>query len=115
VLDRGTIVADGTPEQLKRRIGSGGHLRLQFADQASLDAAAALFPAGTSNAAALALEVPAEGGVRAVRDALDRLGRAGVEVDDLAIHTPDLDDVFLALTGRASTEATDLVTEGNPS
>jgi ABC-2 type transport system ATP-binding protein len=46
-----------------------------------------------------------------VRDALDRLGRAGIEVEDLAIHTPDLDDVFLALTGRPATEATEVTPE----
>jgi ABC-2 type transport system ATP-binding protein len=114
LLDHGGIVADGTPDQLKRRIGAeggGGHLRLQFPDQAALDAAAALYPSGSKDAAALALEVPAEGGVRAVRDALDRLGRAGIEVEDLAIHTPDLDDVFLALTGRPPTEAAEIAPE----
>ncbi len=115
VLDRGTIVAEGTPNELKARV-SGGHLRLQFGDERALNAAAALFKGSTKDDASFALEVPAEGGVRAVRDVLDRLDAKGIEVDDLSIHTPDLDDVFFALTGRtgASTEA-DTVTEGTKS
>jgi ABC-2 type transport system ATP-binding protein len=121
VLDRGTIVAEGTPDELKRRVGAekggGGHLRLQFADQQALDAAAALFADSSKDEAALSLEVPADGGVRSLRGALDRLDAAGVEVVDLSIHTPDLDDVFFALTGRrdASAETTELVTEGTAS
>ena len=49
------------------------------------------------------MSVPSAGGVRSLRAVLDRLDAAGVEVDDLSIHTPDLDDVFLALTGRTDT------------
>ena len=102
VLDRGRIVAEGTPEDLKRRI-PGAHIRLRFADAASLDAAAAALPEGTREDEELVLRVPNEGGIRSLREVLVRLGD-GVAVDDLSIHTPDLDDVFFALTGNPSKE-----------
>jgi ABC-2 type transport system ATP-binding protein len=104
VLDHGRIVAEGTPEQLKRRI-PGAHIRLTFADTASLDAAARALREGTRDDQELALRVPHEGGVRSLQDVLARLGH-GVAVEDLSIHTPDLDDVFFALTGHPSKEQT---------
>jgi ABC-2 type transport system ATP-binding protein len=99
VLDGGRIVAEGTPDDLKRRV-PGGHIRLRFADVTALDTAAHLFDGSTRDDAGLALSVPGKAGVRALRSLLDRLDSAGVEVDDLSIHTPDLDDVFFALTGK---------------
>jgi ABC-2 type transport system ATP-binding protein len=104
VLDRGRIVAEGTAEELKRRI-PGAHIRLRFADTASLDAAAQALPDGTRNDEELALRVSYEGGIRSLRDVLARLDD-GIAVEDLSIHTPDLDDVFFALTGNASKEQT---------
>jgi len=99
VLDDGRIVAEGTPEELKRLV-PGGHIRLRFADAAALSAASTLLDDSTSDDEALALTVPSDGGVRVLRTVLDRLDKAHVEVDDLSIHTPDLDDVFFALTGK---------------
>jgi ABC-2 type transport system ATP-binding protein len=100
VLDHGRIVAEGTPDELKRRI-PGAHIRLVFADAASLDAAARALPEGTRDDAELGLRVPNDGGIRSLRDMLARLGD-DVAVEDLSIHTPDLDDVFFALTGGPS-------------
>ncbi|MET7395350.1 ATP-binding cassette domain-containing protein [Dactylosporangium sp. NPDC005572] len=94
VLDHGRIVAEGTPDELKRRI-PGAHLRLRFPDGAALQAAAARLPDAVADED-LALRVPGDG-VKAVRDVLARLGD-DVPVEDLSIHTPDLDDVFFALT-----------------
>jgi ABC-2 type transport system ATP-binding protein len=99
VLDRGVVVGQGTPEELKRLV-AGGHVRLRFADPASLGRAGELFGGATADAGALTLQVPGDGGVRALRTLLDRLDTAGIEVEDLSVHTPDLDDVFFALTGR---------------
>jgi ABC-2 type transport system ATP-binding protein len=104
VLDRGRIVAEGTPEALKRRI-PGAHIRLRFADAASLHAAARTLPEGTPDDEELVLRVPNEGGIRPLRDVLARLGD-GVALEDLSIHSPDLDDVFFALTGTPSKEQT---------
>ena len=104
VLDRGRIVAEGTPAELKRRI-PGAHIRLRFADAASLEAAARALPEGTRDDEELVLRVPNEGGLASLRDVLARLGD-GVAVEDLSIHTPDLDDVFFALTGNPVKEQT---------
>jgi ABC-2 type transport system ATP-binding protein len=95
VLDKGKIVAVGTAAELKRGI-PGGHVRLRFADPAGLDAGARLLGEGTRDDEALTLEVPSDGGVAALRGLLDRLD--GVEVSELSVHLPDLDDVFFALT-----------------
>ena len=105
VLDGGRIVAEGTPDELKRLV-PGGHVRLKFADATTLDAAAHLLDASARDDAGLALTVPSDGGVGALRVVLDRLDAANLEVDDLTIHTPDLDDVFFALTGRVDTKGT---------
>jgi len=104
VLDHGRIVAEGTPEELKRRI-PGAHISLRFADAESLDAAAKALPEGTRDEEELVLRVPNEGGIASLRDVLARLGD-GVAVGDLSIHTPDLDDVFFALTGNPAKEQT---------
>jgi ABC-2 type transport system ATP-binding protein len=104
VLDRGRIVAEGTPEELKRRI-PGAHIRLRFADVASLDEAARELREGTRDDEELTLRLPNEGGIRSLRDVLARLGD-DVAVEDLSIHTPDLDDVFFAVTGNQSREKT---------
>jgi ABC-2 type transport system ATP-binding protein len=104
VLDGGRIVAEGTPDELKRLV-PGGHIRLRFADAAALDRASRLLDESARDEAGLALTVPSDGGVRALRTVLDRLDAASLEVDDLSIHTPDLDDVFFALTGKKGTES----------
>jgi ABC-2 type transport system ATP-binding protein len=99
VLDRGKLVAEGTAEQLKRGL-PGGHVRLRFADAAGLDAAARVLDGVSRDDEALTLQVPSDGGVPALRGLLDRLAQAAIEVDELSVHTPDLDDVFFALTGH---------------
>ena len=96
VLDGGRIVAEGTPAELKRLV-PGGHIELRFGSDAAIESAARLL--GDATRTDLTLTVPSDGGVRALRSVLDRLDDAGVDVDDLSIHTPDLDDVFFALTG----------------
>jgi ABC-2 type transport system ATP-binding protein len=98
LLDGGRIVADGTADELKHRV-PGGHVRLRFADAAGLAAAAVGFDGATRDDDGLALQVPGDGSVQAVRDVLDRLDALAIPVEELSLHTPDLDDVFLALTG----------------
>jgi ABC-2 type transport system ATP-binding protein len=102
VLDDGRIVAEGTPDELKRLV-PGGHIRLRFADGDSLDTASRLLEESARDDDALALTVPNDGGVDALRTVLDRLAAADLQIDDLSIHTPDLDDVFFALTGTKET------------
>ncbi len=102
VLDQGKLVAQGTPDALKRRI-PGGHVRLQFADTAGLTAAARALSVVARDDEALTLQVPTDGGVRSLKAVLDQLDHAAIEVDGLSVHTPDLDDVFFALTGHPDT------------
>ncbi len=99
VLDDGRIVAEGTPAELKARI-PGGHIELSFADRGAWQSAAeALRPTGR-NEDALTLQLPGDGSVSALRTLLRQLDEAAVPVEALTVHTPDLDDVFFALTGR---------------
>ena len=113
VLDDGHIVAEGTPDELKRLV-PGGHIKLRFADGAAFDGAVGLLDESSGDEATLTLTVPSDGGVRSLRTVLDRLDKANLEVDDLSIHTPDLDDVFFALTGKKDASGT-ADSEGNPS
>ncbi|QJY44853.1 ATP-binding cassette domain-containing protein [Pseudonocardia broussonetiae] len=99
VLDGGRIVAEGTSDELKRRI-PGGHVLLRFTDARHLDAAARVVGPSSREGDALALRVPHDGDVRSLKALLDRLDGNGVAVDALSTHTPDLDDVFLSLTDR---------------
>jgi ABC-2 type transport system ATP-binding protein len=101
LLDDGRIVAEGTPNELKRLV-PGGSIRLQLADGPALDRAAELLPDADRNDDTLSLQVP-DADVRALRSVLDRLDSGGVEVAELSVQTPELDDVFLALTGRPGT------------
>jgi ABC-2 type transport system ATP-binding protein len=99
LLDHGRIVAEGTADELKRRI-PGGHIELRFAAQSELDSAGRLLDAASGDEEALTLQVPGDGNVEALRALLNQLDRAAIRVEGLSIHTPDLDDVFFALTGQ---------------
>ena len=104
LLDSGRLVAEGTPDELKRRI-PGGHIRLQFAYPDGLETAARTLGEAVRDDEALTLQVPSDGSVKSLRALLDRLDHQSIEVETLSIHTPDLDDVFLTLTGQPNTEA----------
>jgi ABC-2 type transport system ATP-binding protein len=107
VLDHGRLVAEGTADELKRLVG-GGHIRLQFADPSALEAAVGRLGEAARDDSALALQLQIEPSVGSLHALLDRLDRESIEVEDLSVHTPDLDDVFLALTGQPDTR------QGNP-
>jgi ABC-2 type transport system ATP-binding protein len=98
VLDRGVLVAEGTSDELKRLIG-GGHISLRFADTEQLESAARALGGVGRDKDELALEFPSDGGVQSLRALLDRLDAESVDVAELSFHSPDLDDVFFALTG----------------
>jgi ABC-2 type transport system ATP-binding protein len=98
VLHDGTIAAEGSAEELKRLI-PGGHVRLRFTDPAAYRSAAEALREVTRDDEALALQIPSDGSQRELRSLLDWLDAAGIEADELTVHTPDLDDVFFALTG----------------
>ncbi|MFI8086073.1 ATP-binding cassette domain-containing protein [Kitasatospora sp. NPDC086009] len=100
VLNDGRIAAEGTADELKRLI-PGGHVRLRFADPAAYRSAALALHDVTRDDEALALQIPSDGSQRDLRAVLDRLDATGIEADELTVHTPDLDDVFFALTGSS--------------
>ncbi|ONI76594.1 ABC transporter [Kribbella sp. ALI-6-A] len=101
VLDQGRLVAQGTAEELKRQI-PGTHVRLRFTSVDELDAAARLFTDASRDDDALALRVPSDGGTKSLRNVLDRLDEYSLSAEEFSVHTPDLDDVFLALTGHTT-------------
>jgi ABC-2 type transport system ATP-binding protein len=107
VLDRGRIVAEGTPDELKRRI-PGRHVELQFATPELLRCAAEVLDVAAADPDRLALQVPTDGSVPALRRLLEHLDDAAIEVEHLSIHTPDLDDVFFAVTGHPTAETAPL-------
>src|SRR6478609_5130007 len=103
LLDHGTFIAEGTPDELKRLV-TGGHVQLSFGDAAQLDRAAAVFDGSTRDDESLTLQVPSDGGIRSLRTILDRLEADSIDVGELSLQTPDLDDVFLSLTGDHDTQ-----------
>jgi len=100
LLDHGTLIARGTPDELKRMI-PGGHIRLRFNDAGTLSKAREVIARpGRSDEEALTLELPTSGSVPELRGILTRLDDQGIDVAELTVHTPDLDDVFLTLTSN---------------
>jgi ABC-2 type transport system ATP-binding protein len=104
VIDRGLVIAEGTPDELKNQVG-GERLDIHLCDgNRGEEAVAAL--------ATIASERPfvEDGSIRVpvaerrgtIADAVRRLDDAGIAIDDIAVSTPTLDDVFLKLTGRAA-------------
>ncbi|WP_041939153.1 MULTISPECIES: daunorubicin resistance protein DrrA family ABC transporter ATP-binding protein [Frankia] len=104
VLDHGRMVAAGTPAELKRRV-PGTHVRLRFDTLAALDGAARLLSGSVRDDQELTLRVPSDGGSRSLRALLEKLDENLINAEEFSVHTPDLDDVFLALTGRPKVEA----------
>jgi ABC-2 type transport system ATP-binding protein len=98
VLDRGVLVAEGTPDELKRLV-PGGHVQLTFPDATALEQAALAFDDAARDDESLTLQVPSDGGIGSLRALLDKLEARSIEVGELTLQTPDLDDVFLSLTG----------------
>jgi ABC-2 type transport system ATP-binding protein len=103
VLDQGKLVAEGTPDELKRLV-PGGHIRLQFADTSGLESASHALGDAPLDKDALTLQVPSDGSLRSLKTLLNWLDDESIEVEGLTIHSPDLDDVFFALTGQDTKE-----------
>ncbi|MGW7049866.1 ATP-binding cassette domain-containing protein [Streptomyces avermitilis] len=104
VLNDGKIAAEGSADELKRLV-PGGHVRLRFTDPAAYQSAAVALREVTRDDEALSLQIPSDGSQRELRSLLDWLDSAGIEADGLTVHTPDLDDVFFALTGSTTVPA----------
>ena len=102
VLDQGRLVAEGTPDELKRRV-PGGRVRLHFREPVAMSEASRILGRESNDAEALILDVPTDGTPHSLRKLLDRLDEEALHVATVTVQTPDLDDVFFALTreGRA--------------
>ncbi|KAA2253594.1 ATP-binding cassette domain-containing protein [Solihabitans fulvus] len=99
LLDKGKLVAQGTAGELKRLV-PGGHISLQFDDSRQLAHAAVALGVASRDEEALTLQVPGGDDVASLRALLARLERESIVPSHLSVHTPDLDDVFLSLTGH---------------
>jgi len=104
VVDHGRVIADGTADDLKDRVG-GERLEVHLVDPADAPAAAAALAPMSDEApqvedATVRVMVQRRSGV--IMDAAGRLADAGVGVDDVAVRRPTLDDVFLSLTGHGA-------------
>ncbi|MFC7597066.1 ATP-binding cassette domain-containing protein [Terrabacter sp. GCM10028922] len=111
VMDRGLVIAEGRPEDLKRQVG-GDRLEVTVADRADLDRARAAVARWASSEPVVDAETGTVGAavadrVTAIAAVLEELGREGVAIDDIGLRRPTLDDVFLRLTGHSAEEAAD--------
>jgi ABC-2 type transport system ATP-binding protein len=109
VIDRGRVIAEGTPDELKDRVG-GERLEVHLADAHAVETAVRALasmsdepPAADEETVRLTVRQRTGTIVEAVR----RLDEVGVAVDDLGLRRPTLDDVFLSLTGHAAEAADD--------
>ncbi|MFI0480328.1 ATP-binding cassette domain-containing protein [Actinomadura sp. 9N215] len=98
MLDHGALIAEGTPEELKRLI-PGGHVSLRFTDEDGVKSALRALGTGFVTDDPRTVRVPSDGNVRELRQLLARLDDQDIDVQEMSVHTPDLDDVFLTLTG----------------
>jgi ABC-2 type transport system ATP-binding protein len=103
VLDRGRLVAEGTPDELKRQI-PGGHALLYFRDVNGLDAAAVALGEASRDSDSLVLQIPTDDAPESLMVLLERIDRHSLHVERVTVHMPDLDDVFIALTGNPKQE-----------
>ena len=107
VLDHGHLVAEGTAAELKRLV-PGGHISLEFGDPDRLESAARVLGTSAQDVDGLTLTIPHDGSVASLRDLVGRLDTESLDVSGLTVKTPDLDDVFFALTGHdTDTESND--------
>ena len=104
VIDHGQVIAEGTSDELKDRVG-GERLEVTLADGSSRDAAIeALVPLADDRPKCEdgVLALPLSRGRGGIAEAVRRLDGAGVGIDDIAVRRPTLDDVFITLTGHAA-------------
>ena len=106
VIDHGTLIAEGTPDELKAQVG-GDRLDIRLEDPGRCEEALAMLRPLAGGSASLddgVLQVPLRERRGAIAEAVRRLDEASVGIDDIAVRRPTLDDVFLRLTGHAAEE-----------
>ena len=112
VIDQGTAIAEGSADELKRKVG-GERLEIvaEESDVPRIVSAIADLGSETPTVHGREVSVPVATGAKALMEALRRLDEQGIEVHDVALRRPTLDDVFLTLTGRATEETAETETE----
>lgn len=114
VIDNGNVIAEGTPEKLKAKVGSE---RLEIVvSQNTNFAEARKVVTGTGiqlHEDQRLISITTKGGVGRLKEVLGQLDAANVEVETISLHRPTLDDVFMSLTGHTATKETKQKTKGN--
>lgn len=105
VIDGGKVIAEGTPDTLKSKVGSD-RLEITIAQKSNFEKAKEIIDGkGVQiDEERRAISIANKGGVRKLKEVLQRLEDANIHVEDLSMHRPTLDDVFLTLTGHAATK-----------
>jgi ABC-2 type transport system ATP-binding protein len=109
VMDQGLVIAEGTPEELKSQVG-GERLEIHLCDGDRGEEAVVALASIASDQPFLedgTVRVPVAERRGTIAAAVRRLDEAGIAIDDIAVSTPTLDDVFLTLTGRAVDQETE--------
>jgi ABC-2 type transport system ATP-binding protein len=103
VIDVGRIIAEGTSDELKQRVGSE-RLEITIAEASSLDTAKRVIDGEGLHldSKTRTLSLATKGGVHQLKQVLSRLDEAGVGVENVSFRRPTLDDVFLTLTGHTT-------------
>jgi ABC-2 type transport system ATP-binding protein len=110
VVDHGKIIARGTAEELKAQVG-GERIEVIVHDKAMIPQARQLLTNGSDDVSldehTRRLTVPAHGGAQSLVGVVRDFDEAGIHIDDISLHRPTLDDVFLSLTGHVAEETAD--------
>jgi ABC-2 type transport system ATP-binding protein len=105
VIDHGRVIAEGTSDELKDRVG-GERLEVTLHDEGqadtAIDALSTIATADRPTCQGDLLSLPMRRDRGGIAEAVRRLDSAGVGIDDISVHRPTLDDVFIALTGHAA-------------
>ncbi|QNP70531.1 ATP-binding cassette domain-containing protein [Streptomyces roseirectus] len=115
VVDHGRVIARGTSDQLKARTG-GERVEVVVHDRGRMSAAAELLAASGKGSVTIEehtrrLTVPVTGGAKLLAEIIRELDTRGIEIDDIGLRRPTLDDVFLSLTGHVAEEQDEAGTE----
>jgi len=105
VIDDGKVIAEGTSDELKSKVGSD-RLELTIGQKSSFEKAKQAVDGDglKADSERRVLSISSTGGISTLRGALDRLEKAKIDVESISLHRPTLDDVFLSLTGHAATQ-----------